>query len=141
VGFRLPDDCPGGVRAALENIGDEHRLARQTHRLDDTGEELTGLADERFALHIFVRARGFTHEEQLGIGIPDAEDDLRAGFDEGLAFLAGQHPVTEGLHRSGPFLRGSGLGAGCQSGEGNGCGRGRGAVHGGRKRGLDSCLH
>jgi hypothetical protein len=41
-------------------------------------EQLTGAADERLALHVFVGARRLADEHQVRVGIADAEDDLRA---------------------------------------------------------------
>ena len=45
-------------------------------------EQLPGLADEREALLVLVEAGRLADEHQLGVGVPDAEDDLRAALRE-----------------------------------------------------------
>ena len=67
-------------RPAFHDVADVDVLAAQTHRLDHLREQFSGAADERFALNIFVVPRAFTDEHELGLRIPDAEDDVRARF-------------------------------------------------------------
>ncbi len=71
-------------RAALHDVRDIHLLALQAHGLDHLVEQLPGASDERTPLLVFVRARAFADEHQLGVGIAFAEDD-------GLPSLACQH--------------------------------------------------
>ena len=53
--------------------------ALQLHALgDDLGEQLSGAADERLALQVFVRARPLADEHQVGGRIADAEYQVRA---------------------------------------------------------------
>ena len=84
------------VGAAFEDVADVHVVAGEAHRADDFGEQLSGFADERLALQILVLARRFADEHQLGLGIADAEDDLRARLHEMRAERAGQHRAAEG---------------------------------------------
>ena len=63
-------------RPALDHVRDVHVLALQIDRFDDLRQQLPGAADERNALLIFVGARRFADEHQIGVGIADAEDDL-----------------------------------------------------------------
>ena len=65
-------------RAALDDVGDVHVLARQADRLDDLGQQLAGAADERLALLVLVRARRLADEHQVGVRVADAEHDLLA---------------------------------------------------------------
>ena len=76
------------IRAALENVGDVNISARETHRLDNFGEQLAGPTDERFALRVFIGARRFTDEHDLGIRIANSENGLRAGASEIWTFCA-----------------------------------------------------
>ena len=44
--------------------------------LDDLGEKLAGLADERLALKIFFPSRGLPYEDQLGLRVSRSKNDL-----------------------------------------------------------------
>src|SRR6266540_897814 len=65
-------------RAALDHVRDVHVLARQADPLEELVEELARLADERIALLVFVEARGLPDEQEVCVGVSDAENDLRA---------------------------------------------------------------
>jgi hypothetical protein len=43
------------VGTAFQNVGDTDVRSVQTDGLDDLGEQLAGLADERLALRVFIR--------------------------------------------------------------------------------------
>ena len=81
-------------RPAAEDVHDVNVLAAEFHAFgDDVGKQLTRPADERFALPIFVRARGLADKDQLGMRIADAENRLRAIGDQHRAAGAGGHPL------------------------------------------------
>ncbi len=80
-------------RPATEDVHDVNVLAAELHAFgDDVGEQLTGPADKRFALPIFVRAGGLADKDQLGMRIADAEDGLLASGRQDRAARAGGHP-------------------------------------------------
>ena len=68
--------------ATFYYVGDVDVFALQAHGFDHVGEKFSGTADERFAAQIFVTARAFADEHQVGVGIASAEDDLGAAFVE-----------------------------------------------------------
>ena len=68
--------------ATFYYVGDVDVFALQAHGFDHVGEKFSGTADERFAAEIFVTARAFADEHQVGVGIASAEDDLGAAFVE-----------------------------------------------------------
>ena len=75
-------------RPAAEDVHDVNVLAAKLHAFgDDVGKQLTRPADKRFALPIFVRARGLADKDQVGMRIADAENRLRAIFDQYRAAL------------------------------------------------------
>ena len=71
AGFHLPGGrfaiahrLAGRVRTALQNVGDINCVPGEAHGLDDLCQELTGLADEGFALQILVLAGRFTDRRE-----------------------------------------------------------------------------
>jgi len=52
-------------RATGDDVGDEHALPLDPVGREELVQEPAGAADERRALAVFVRARGFAHEHQL----------------------------------------------------------------------------
>ena len=96
-------------RAALHDVGDVHLLALQSHGGDHVVEQLAGAPDERQPLLVFVSARAFADEHQLGMWIASAEDDLLAPQLRQLATLAvGTDVVGDDLQKRGAILgRGS----------------------------------
>src|ERR1035437_5260944 len=78
-------------RTALHHIADVNVLAKQFDAFlfrrvfDHLGEQLSGAADERDALRVLVCAGAFTDEDQRGLWIANAEDDLVAGLGEAAA--------------------------------------------------------
>jgi hypothetical protein len=78
-------------RAAFHHVADVDILAQQRNAFffrgafDHLREQLARTADERDALRIFVRARTFAHEDQLGLLVAHAEDDLVALFVQAAA--------------------------------------------------------
>ena len=62
-------------RAALDDVGDVHVVPPEIDRLDDPGEQLARPPHERYALQILVAPRRLADEHQLGIRIPDPEDE------------------------------------------------------------------
>ncbi len=75
-------------RPALHDVGDVDLLALEAHGGDHVVEQLSGAPDERQALLVFVSARPFADEHQLGVRISGAEDDLLASQLGQLAALA-----------------------------------------------------
>ena len=63
-------------RPTFDDIGDINLFPPELDRLDDLVQQLPGLADERLALKVFVPSRGFADEDQLGLRVSYAEDDL-----------------------------------------------------------------
>jgi hypothetical protein len=74
-------------RAALEDIADEHIRTRQAHSGDDLVEQLSGPADERAALAVFVFAGGFADERDPGTGVALARHGMGPGLGQ-FALLA-----------------------------------------------------
>jgi hypothetical protein len=71
---------------------------------------LARAADERFALAVFVGTGGFAEEAELGVGIADAEDGLRAGAGQLAAAGAGGDFLLQDFERRG--VRAIGRGGG-----------------------------
>src|SRR5262245_56876547 len=67
---------PVARRPALDDVRDVDILASEADRFDDLGEQLTGTADERLTLNVFVAARRLAGEHQVGLWMSDAEHDL-----------------------------------------------------------------
>ena len=104
-------------RPAAEDVHDVNVLAAELHALgDDVGKQLTRPADKRFALPIFVRARGLADKDQLGMRIADAENRLRAiGTSTGQRVQAATCLATSARASSreaGSGERGAGSGSG-----------------------------
>ncbi len=122
------------IGPALQDVADIDVRPLQAHGLDDFGEQLAGLADKRFALFVFVRARRLANEHERGVNAADAKDNRFARRREARAFDARERPFPQRGKRGG-FLfrierRGPGgnrfAGQGEQGGLcGNRCGRGR----------------
>ena len=77
---------PGGP--ALENVRDVDVAALEADPREQLVEQLPGLADEREALLVLVEAGRLADEHQVGVGVADAEDDLRAALGEPAAGAA-----------------------------------------------------
>ena len=61
-GFAVARALARRVGPALENVGDVHFVALETHDFNHPGQQLPGPANERFALFVFLGARGFAHK-------------------------------------------------------------------------------
>ena len=61
----------------FEDVRDIDILTAELDRFEDVGEQLSGFPNERFALLVLVVAWGFADEHQIGIGVSDAEDQVR----------------------------------------------------------------
>ncbi len=85
VGHRVA--VPG--RPALDHVRDVHVLAGHADPAQELVEELARLADERVALLVLVEAGRLADEHQLGVRVPDAEDDLGAALGKAAARAAG----------------------------------------------------
>src|ERR1035437_1014161 len=75
-------------RTALHHVGDVNILAEELDAFllrrvfDHLGEQLSGAADEGDALRVLIGAGAFADEDQRGLWIANAEDDLIAAFGE-----------------------------------------------------------
>src|SRR5206468_644009 len=65
-------------RATFNDVQDKDLLALQSHPRDHLVQQITGAADERAALEVFVFAGAFADEHNLGVGIAFAEDRVRS---------------------------------------------------------------
>jgi hypothetical protein len=65
-------------RAAFYDVADVDVLALQAHGFDHLGQQFSGAAYERESLGIFVAARAFANEDQLGFWVAVTEDDFIA---------------------------------------------------------------
>ena len=66
----------GRVGAALEDVGDVDRVPGVAHRLNNLCQQLSGLADEWFALAVLIDARSFADKHQIRMNVADPEDDI-----------------------------------------------------------------
>src|SRR6185312_3394198 len=82
-------------RAALQDVADVDVAAGEAHGFDHLGQELAGGADERLAGAIFVGAGRFADEDEGGVGVADAVDDVGALAGE-LAALAVAELLADG---------------------------------------------
>ena len=80
-------------RPAFHHISDVDVVACQMHRFDDVGEKLPRPPDERFALDVFVAARRLADEHQIGVGIADAENNLRSAPRQSAFFASHYDPL------------------------------------------------
>ena len=65
-------------RAALEHVQNVHVRARERAGLDDLGQQLSGPADERLALAVFVGARRLAQKAEPRVRVAHAKHGLRA---------------------------------------------------------------
>src|SRR5262249_49356820 len=78
-------------RAALDYVADVDLIAHQVdalflcRALDHLREQLSGAADERDALRVFIGAGAFADEHQRRFLVADAEDDFVAAFVQAAA--------------------------------------------------------
>jgi hypothetical protein len=86
-----------GIWPALKNIPNINRIAGQPHGLDDLGQQLARLPNERFALLILIGTRRFPNEHQLRIQAAYAKYDIPA--------RRGQVRALHTCHRPLPQLR------------------------------------
>ncbi len=63
-------------RAALDDVADVYVFALQAHRFDHLRQQFSGAADKGKALGIFVAARPFAYENQVGFGLPSPKTIL-----------------------------------------------------------------
>src|ERR1700722_6907768 len=69
-------------RATFDDVADVDVFALQAHRFDHLRQKLSGAADEREALHVFIVTWAFADKDELGFGIAVAEDDFVSSFVE-----------------------------------------------------------
>src|SRR5690606_34290000 len=67
-------------RTALQDVADEHVLARQAHREEEPVEEFPGPAHERPAGPVFFRAGRLAHDDHLRRRVPFPEHHGRPGL-------------------------------------------------------------
>jgi len=92
-------------RTALQHVADVDLLTRDAHALgEDVGQQLAGASDEGSAGLVFLKAGGFTHENNLGVGVALAKNQHRPRGPQrtgGAACQVGFQGVELGLARSG----------------------------------------
>ena len=76
-------------RAALNDVGNEDLLPAHADGPEQAFEKLTGGADERPALLIFVEAGGFADEQQGAIGVALTGYGVRASLVQRAFFARG----------------------------------------------------
>jgi hypothetical protein len=96
-----------GRGAAFDDVGDVDLVAAQAHGGDHVVEELAGLADEGDAGGILVGAGAFADEEEAGVGVAVAEDDVAAAGVGERAAGAVADLVADSLKRGGFFVCGN----------------------------------
>src|ERR1700687_4299461 len=67
-------------RTALHHIADVNVFATNAHGSDHVVEQLSGAADERLSLRIFIRARTLAYEHDSRVRITHPEDDVGASL-------------------------------------------------------------
>jgi len=147
-GFSVSARFGGHIWTAFQNIRDVDLFAGEFHSGEHFREKFSGESDERFSLFVFIGTGSFADEHEAGFRIANAENDLRAGFSEMGADLAGDGLGTKGGEALCFCSRGwsrwsgdrSGFGFGgwgpCDAGSGKGGGSWRGRLcSGGRGRG------
>jgi hypothetical protein len=93
-GLAIAGRLPRRVGSAFQDVGDVNRLAGKAHCLNDPGEKLSGLADEWFALDIFVNARRLANEHQWRLDVADTKHDILARAGEVWAFDTSQSALA-----------------------------------------------
>ncbi|MNC84976.1 hypothetical protein D3C83_05460 [compost metagenome] len=82
-------------RPAFDDVGNVHVLsALQPDRRQHAVEQLAGLAHERLALRVLVRAGTLAHEQPVGVLVADAEHGLVA-LRVQRAIGAARHPLFQ----------------------------------------------
>ena len=76
-------------RSPVHYVSDVHRLPRQAHGLDNLRQQLTGRADERQSLLLFLGTGGFAAKEKVGVQVATAKDYLAVGIKFGQAGRTG----------------------------------------------------
>src|SRR5262249_2262575 len=73
-------------RAAFHYVADVNVLPLQAHGFDHLSQQFSGAANKWKALFIFIRARTFSNEYELSLGIAVAKDDAVARLVQPAAF-------------------------------------------------------
>ena len=88
---------------ALEDIADIDILTFEANGLDNLRQQLTGPADERQALLVFIVTRSFAYEYEFGIRITGTKDEIRT-LGRKLAALAVPNFGPDGFELCGLIL-------------------------------------
>ena len=80
-------------RAAFHHVADVDISALESHGFDHLREQFAGAADEWLALNIFIVARAFADEDEIGFRIAHTEHELGAA----LVQLAARAIVADGF--------------------------------------------
>src|SRR5262245_17893210 len=83
-------------RPAFQDIADVDVFAFEVDGFDDPGQQLACASDKRKTLLVFVETGGFADEDEFGLGIAGAEDDVGATRSE-LAALAVAEVEADGI--------------------------------------------
>ena len=76
-------------RSPVHYVSEVHRFPRQTHGLDNLRQQLTGRADKRLSLLLFLGTGGFAAKEKVGVQVAGAKDNLAVGVEFGQAGRTG----------------------------------------------------
>ena len=95
-GFSVSAGFGGHIGPTFQNIRDVDLFAAEFHSGEHFGEKLSGESDERFTLFILIGTGSFPDEHEAGLRIANTENDLRAGFGQMGADLAGDGLGTKG---------------------------------------------
>jgi hypothetical protein len=85
-------------RPALQGVGDEHIAPLHADLPEQLLQQLPCLSYERQALKVLVGSRCLADEHQLCVGVPGAEDDVRARLMQ-LAGDAAPSLCVDGLQK------------------------------------------
>lgn len=78
----IPGAAARHIGPTLEDIRDVNVRALESHRCNYLCEKLASFPNKGFAARIFIRSWCFANEHQIGLGIADTKNRLRAGASE-----------------------------------------------------------
>src|SRR6185436_4656847 len=100
-GLAVAGALSGRVGTAFEDIGDVHPVTRKTHRLDDPGQKLSGRADKRLALFVFVSPGCFADEHELRMNVANTEHHVLSRTGQVRTLEANERALAKFSHRLG----------------------------------------
>ena len=149
-GFSVSARFGGHIWTAFQNIRDVDLFAGEFHGGEHFREKFSGESDERFSLFVFIGTGSFADEHESSFRIANTENDLRAGFGQMGADLAGDGLGAKGGEALCFCSRGWSRWAGdrasfgfggwgsCETGSGEGGGSWRGRLRSGGRGGGEA---